>query len=39
MTSAQHLQKVARVRVKDHAVEPFVPQYQVSRSALERGQG
>lgn len=30
MTSAQHLQKIERVRVKDQAVEPFVVYYQVS---------
>lgn len=31
MTSAQHFQKIARVRVKDQAVEAFVPAYQVRR--------
>jgi hypothetical protein len=30
MASAQHLQKISRVRVKDSLVEPFVPAYQVS---------
>ncbi|GAA5920077.1 hypothetical protein JCM1841_004080 [Sporobolomyces salmonicolor] len=33
MSSAQHWQKIDRVRVKDNLVEPFVPPYQV---ALER---
>lgn len=32
MTSAQHIQKIARVRVKDLLVEPFMPAYQVCRS-------
>ena len=34
MTSAQHLQKIQRVRVKDTAVEPFMPAYQVRNSLL-----
>ncbi|CEQ41718.1 SPOSA6832_03466, partial [Sporobolomyces salmonicolor] len=29
MSSAQHWQKIDRVRVKDNLVEPFVPPYQV----------
>ncbi|ORY72933.1 P-loop containing nucleoside triphosphate hydrolase protein [Leucosporidium creatinivorum] len=33
MTSAQHIQKIARVRVKDSLVEPFMPAYQ---TALEK---
>lgn len=33
MSKAQHYAKIERVRVKDQAVEPFVPAYQ---TALER---
>ncbi|GAA5827714.1 hypothetical protein JCM11251_001802 [Rhodosporidiobolus azoricus] len=35
MTSAQHYDKIARVRVKDKAVEPFVPAYQVALEKLK----
>ncbi|GAA5888828.1 hypothetical protein JCM5296_005007 [Sporobolomyces johnsonii] len=34
MSSAQHWQKIDRVRVKDNLVEPFVPPYQVALEKL-----
>lgn len=34
MRSAQHFEKISRVRVKDHVVAPFVPAYQVRPSVV-----
>ncbi|GAA5902975.1 uncharacterized protein JCM6883_002652 [Sporobolomyces salmoneus] len=34
MSSAQHYQKIERVRVKEKVVEPFVPSYQVALDKL-----
>ncbi|GAA5838237.1 hypothetical protein JCM3766R1_001870 [Sporobolomyces carnicolor] len=34
MSSAQHYQKIERVRVKEKVVEPFVPAYQVALDKL-----